>query len=113
MRLEAAGLLHDIVQAGQSIVDFTELMDLAAYQRDLRTQAAVERHFTIIGEAMRRLAQLDPEVANQFPGKREIISFRNILVHAYDKVEAEVVWGITQRNLPGLLELARTLLERG
>lgn len=47
----------------------------------------MERNFEIIGEAMRRLANEDPETAAEISDHRRIIAFRNILIHGYDLVD--------------------------
>ena len=48
-------LLSDIDQAGADIERFIGGMDRGAYADDALTQAAVERKFEIIGEALNRL----------------------------------------------------------
>ena len=48
-------VLTHIEQAGADIESFTDGMDAVAYTDDARTQAAVERKFEIIGEAVNRL----------------------------------------------------------
>ena len=48
-------LLADIDQAGADIERFIEGMDSGAYASDALTQAAVERKFEIIGEALARI----------------------------------------------------------
>jgi uncharacterized protein with HEPN domain len=40
-----------------------------------------------------------------------MISARNILIHNYDGVDAEIVWGIVERDIPPLLAAVRRLLE--
>jgi uncharacterized protein with HEPN domain len=47
------------------------------------------------------------------PASRQIIAFRNILVHGYDIVRNEVVWGILEKDLPTLISEVSELLERG
>jgi len=48
---------------------------------------AVERSFEIIGEALNRVKKIDPETLEKIHEHRSIISFRNILAHAYDGIE--------------------------
>jgi uncharacterized protein with HEPN domain len=40
-----------------------------------------------------------------------MISARNILIHNYDGVDPEIVWGIVERDLPPLLVAVRRWLE--
>ena len=63
MRRDARVLLTDIEQAGADIEIFTAGMDSDAFAADVRTRAAVERKFEIIGEAVNRLHKDHPELA--------------------------------------------------
>ena len=61
-----------------------------------------ERNFEIIGEAMRRLSDLDPTIAARISGRREAIAFRNVLIHGYDGVDHTRVWKTIEGSLPTL-----------
>jgi uncharacterized protein with HEPN domain len=61
-------------------------MDAAAYARNDMVQAAVERKFEIIGEALNQLAKLDASLTGRIPNVRQIIAFRNQLIHGYATV---------------------------
>ena len=61
---------------------FADGMSREAYVGDTRTQAAVERKFEIIGEALNRLHRDCPEVAAGMPRLRKVVDFRNLLIHA-------------------------------
>ncbi|MCY3853264.1 MAG: hypothetical protein OXG03_06815 [Gammaproteobacteria bacterium] len=52
MRSDPRVLLEDIDQAGSDLECFIENMDDVAYIADVQTQAAVEREFEIMGEAL-------------------------------------------------------------
>lgn len=79
MRSDPRVLLEDIDQAGSDLERFVENMDSAAYVADVQTQAAVERKFEIIGEAMNQLHQTHPELAERIPRLRQIVDFRNLI----------------------------------
>lgn len=70
-----------------------------AYVTDSVMQSAVERKFEIIGEAVNRLHQNDPDLAERIPGMREIIDFRNLLAHGYEHVSSKRVWTYASSNL--------------
>ena len=74
-------------------------MTFEAYRIDRKTQAAVERKFEIIGEALNRLSRIDADLLATITNYRSIISFRNILAHGYDTIEDRVVWGIIETDL--------------
>ena len=74
-------------------------MDDKAYSESEVVRSAVERKFEIIGEALAQLAKREPEIANRIPNFREIISFRNILIHGYAAIDDDRVYRITQGSL--------------
>lgn len=110
MRLDPRVLLADIDQAGSDIANFVEGMDTAAYMADARTQAAVERKFEIIGEAVNRLHEAHPELAKRIPRFRKIIDFRNLLIHGYEHIIPRRVWDYTEHDLPQLCRVVGILL---
>ena len=55
MRPDPRVPLADVDRAATDVMRFTEGMDRRTYVDDARTQAAVERKFEIIGEALNRL----------------------------------------------------------
>jgi len=85
-------------------------MSQEAFFGDRKTQAAVEREFEIIGEALARLRREFPEVASGVPELREVVDFRNLLSHGYDSVDLRVVWSLAQHELPALIAVLRKIL---
>ena len=110
MRPDPRVLLADVDRAASDITRFAEGMDRETYVGDARTQAAVERKFEIIGEALNRLHQIQPEVAARIPSLREIVDFRNLLIHGYAIVIPERVWDYAENDLPNLHKMVQTLL---
>ena len=96
--------LEDIRHAAALIAKFVNGRSFDDYRADEMLHAAIERELMIVGEAMRRLAKAAPELTDQFPERRQIIAFRNILVHGYDIVDDAVVWDIIQNHLPLLVK---------
>jgi len=84
MQSDPRVLLADIDQAGADIESFIEGMDTEAYVVNVLVQAAVERKFGIIGEAVNRLSKLHPNLAARVTQVRKIVNFRNVLAHGYD-----------------------------
>ena len=110
MRPDPRVLLADIDRAAMDIGRFTEGMDSAAFSGDALTQAAVERKFEIIGEALNRLQKAHPELAERIPRLRRIIDFRNLLIHGYASVMPERVWDYAENHVPQLRRIVRALL---
>lgn len=68
------------------------------YKSDFVVKRAVERELEIIGEAVRKLLEADPKLTLE--NSKKIIGLRNIISHAYDSVEDELIWSILQKNIP-------------
>ena len=93
--------LKDIKTAIGEINSFIpEEKNFKEFQKDLRTKRAVERNIEIIGEAMSRIPKVDPNI--QISHTRKIVDTRNRIIHGYDTVSEEILWGIIIRNLPDL-----------
>jgi uncharacterized protein with HEPN domain len=73
-----------------------------SFQSDIILQRAVERDLEIIGEAIRKIVEIDPSVT--ITSAKNIIGLRNIISHAYDSIEPEMIWGIMQNNIPVLAD---------
>lgn len=110
MRLESRKLLEDIRQAAALIRQFAAKRTVQDYARDAMLRSAIERQFEVIGEAVNRLTKLDPATASRISQRRRIIDFRNILIHGYDLVDANVAWDVVQNDLPALLREVEALL---
>jgi uncharacterized protein with HEPN domain len=103
-------LLADVEEASGDIERFTGGMTSDTYLRDGLTQAAVERKFEIIGEALNRLRGSHPEHAARIPDLRHIIDFRNLLAHGYDSIMPASVWDYARNDLPRLRRIVQALL---
>lgn len=73
-------------------------------------QAAVERKFEILGEALRRAEESAPHLAETLPELRRIVGMRNRIIHGYDAVDDEIVWDTVQSKIPPLTERLASLL---
>jgi uncharacterized protein with HEPN domain len=111
MQLEARKYLYDIQAAAALAAQFTNEKEFADYQGDPMLRLAVERAFSIIGEALLQLSRLDAALAARVTGLRKIIAFRNILVHAYAQIDDRIVWGIVESELPVLVGEIAALMD--
>lgn len=98
-RLTTLSLLNHMRDAAEHILEKTRSSTLPHYLRDRDLQQIVERNFEIIGEAMRRLTRHDSDIADRITDGREIIAFRNVLIHAYDDIDHFRVWQVIE-HLP-------------
>lgn len=109
--------LEDILNAILEINSFfgTRPMRYDIYLSDVCLRRAVERNMTIkrnmtiIGEAMNRLLRLAPSI--EITAARRIVDTRNYVIHGYDSVTDDVMWGIVVRHLPLLKAEVEKLLE--
>ncbi len=111
MQRDSRAFLWDVQQAADAILRFVAGLDSRRYAEAELVQSAVERKFEIIGEALNQLAKLDPVLAQRIPNLREIVAFRNLLVHGYAVVEHDRVWRIAKASLPGLRATVAVLLD--
>jgi uncharacterized protein with HEPN domain len=96
--------LEDVRQAAQRIHSFVGTASLAQYAADDLLRAAVERQFITIGKALNRLLSIAPNLAGCISAHRQIIAFRNILVHGYSVIDDQIVWDAVVNHLPFLVK---------
>ncbi|ART51355.1 hypothetical protein CBP34_06310 [Acidovorax carolinensis] len=111
MQRDPRAFLWDVRESALAIESFTKGMDAEAYAANPMAQAAVERKFEIIGEALNQLSKLDAGLAARIPDLAQIVAFRNQLIHGYATVNTGTVWNITQTALPALLQAVQPLLD--
>lgn len=110
MQADARKLLWDAQQAAERINRFTTGKAFTDYDQDEFLRSAVERQFEIVGEALGRLAKVDPEVASRITDLARIVAFRNVLIHGYASVDNQLVWGVVEGSLASLLLKLNELL---
>ncbi|MCD4789896.1 MAG: DUF86 domain-containing protein [Bacteroidales bacterium] len=94
--------LFDIISAITEIDSFFEegKKIFKNYSSDLKTKRAVERNLEIIGEAVKRILDKDDNIS--LTNARKIIDTRNRIIHGYDTISDDVIWGIVINHLPKL-----------
>ncbi len=111
MQRDPRAYLWDAREAAVAILSFTAGLDVKAYVGNELVQAAVERKFEVIGEALNQLSKFDAAKAARIQDVPQIVAFRNQLIHGYATVNPGTVWNIVQNALPGLLGAVQTLLD--
>ena len=93
--------LADIIEAAEAIAEFVQGLDELDFTQDAKTQSAVIQKLIIIGEAAARLPQ---DFKDRYPQIewRDVIAFRNILVHAYFSINLTIIWQTVQHEVPTL-----------
>jgi uncharacterized protein with HEPN domain len=102
-------LIIDIINAINSIQEYTQGMTEESFRLDNKTKDAVLRNISIIGEAAKQMP-VELKTNNPQVEWQKIIRSRNIVIHEYGGVDFEIVWKIITLHLPDLKDsLARIL----
>jgi uncharacterized protein with HEPN domain len=95
--------LWDMLKAARGVASSLKGLTVEQYAVDENLRLATERRIEIIGEAARRISLELKEAHPEIPW-RLIVDQRNVLIHAYDEIEAERIWELGQQEIPRLLE---------
>ncbi|MDO8684925.1 MAG: DUF86 domain-containing protein [Armatimonadota bacterium] len=92
--------LFDILEAIEKVERYTGI-EREVFERDELIQTWMVYNLQIIGEAVSRLSD---EFCGSHPDIpwRAISSMRNVIAHAYFRVDLDEVWAVIKRDLPGL-----------
>lgn len=112
MKDEVLAHLHDVLQAGRAIKEFISGKTFDRYGSDELLRSAVERKFEVMGEAINRIKRDEPDLLLKIRNNRDIVSFRNILIHGYDAIDNRIVWGVIEEDLDVLIEDVDRLLRQ-
>jgi uncharacterized protein with HEPN domain len=63
----------------------------------------------IVEQALNKIKKNDLTI--QIKNDKQIIGFRNRLVHAYDSIDNSIVWAILNRHISNLKKKIQVLLE--
>ncbi len=110
MTERAKKYLFDILFAIEVIEEFLEGIDFQNYETDLKTKSAVERQLGIMGEAVNQFIKEDTGL--KLTNAREIVNFRNRIIHAYDSIDDSIVWAIKTNHLPLLKKEIKELMNK-
>ena len=114
MEHEARKHLWDARKATDAVIRFTQGKTFDDYLADDLLRSAVERQLQNVGEAIAQLAKVNAQMADRVPGFREIVAFRNILVHGYALLDNRLVWRAVGEDVPKLrAAIERLLAEAG
>lgn len=101
-------ILNAISDVERIFKDFPMRFDV--FEKDDLRRWSVERKTEIMGEAMVRIRKYNPDF--EIPNGKEVIKTRNRLIHGYDTVETEFLWGLVIRHIPQLKQDILQLIEK-
>lgn len=103
--------LEDIEQAIDEIESFLPTqISFIEFKNDLKTRRAVERNIEIIGEAVNRILEINPDI--KITEARKIVDTRNRIIHGYNTVSEDIIWAIASRDIRRLKQEIIILLEQ-
>ncbi|MCK4664492.1 MAG: DUF86 domain-containing protein [Bacteroidales bacterium] len=110
MNHEIKAWLEDIKRSIDEIHEFLpKKRDFFQFNKDLKTQKAVERNLEIIGEALNRILKVEPDI--KITDSRKIVDTRNRIIHGYNSVTSDILWLIISKSLPKLQEDIANLMK--
>lgn len=107
MNSQRAYLLHAL-DAIAAILDYTQ-DGRDAFFADRKTQDAVIRNITILGQAVKGLSAETRAHDESIPW-RQIAGMRDKLIHEYFGVDLALVWDVIEHELPALRPRIAVLL---
>ncbi|MFH1235030.1 MAG: DUF86 domain-containing protein [Candidatus Diapherotrites archaeon] len=103
--------LQHILESTSDIERFVEGVSKEEFMESAEKQAAVIRKLEIIGEAVKNTSNCIRNRHPEIPWA-EIARTRDKLIHGYFEVNAERVWVIVKRDLPGLKKNMEKILKK-
>ena len=96
-----------------SIIEIESFMaerpkEYATFCNDTLFRRGVERNMEIMGKALNNVLKIDPNIA--ITSSRKIVDTRNFIIHAYDSLKPDILWGIVINHIPLLKREVETLL---
>lgn len=110
MRRDPRAYLWDIQQGCVHVRAFLAEIEFDEYLASDLVRSAVERQLQNVGEALAQLSRADPQLAERVPEYRQLIAFRNVLVHGYAALDHLQVWRAIAESLPSLHAAVDALL---
>ena len=93
--------LEDILESINKIEGYIANLTLDDFIKDNKTIDAVVRNLETIGEAAKQIDEETKKKYNDIPW-REIVDFRNRIIHGYFVIDYEVIWQIVSKDLSDL-----------
>ncbi|MCM1036908.1 MAG: DUF86 domain-containing protein [Bacteroides sp.] len=84
--------------------------EYATFCNDTLLRRGVERNIEIMGEAMNQILKVEPNIP--ITAARKVVDTRNFVIHAYDSLKPDILWGIVINHMPLLKSEVESLLEK-
>lgn len=102
--------LRHIRDAARRALEISKEVDREELEPEDMRALALVRLLEIIGEAA---GQVSEELQDHYPDLpwRQAADMRNVLIHAYFRVNLDVVWRTVTEDIPDLLERVEAILD--
>ncbi len=106
---------HDLVSlghiktSGEAILDHVAGYTRERFEEDRKTRSAVLYEFVIAGEAVKRLSDATISAHPEIPWSK-LAGMRDRLVHAFHRVDYEIVWDAAEKHVPLLIETITNII---
>ncbi len=84
--------------------------EYVTFCNDTLFRRGVERNIEIMGEAMNQVLKIEPDI--NITAARKVVDTRNFVIHAYDSLKPDILWGIVVNHMPLLKEEVESLINR-
>ncbi len=102
--------VQDMLKCIDEIESFTAGLSAASFAEDRKAYRATERNIEIIAEASKYIPD---SIKDSYPaiGWKKIVGIRNVITHAYDGIEEDIVWLVVEKRLPELKAVLQAILQ--
>lgn len=84
-------------------------VDRQRFLESVWNQDALVRNLEVLGEAAKRVSAGTRARSPSVPWK-QLMGFRDVAIHGYDRLDLERIWSFVERDLPTLKATLRQLL---
>ena len=104
--------MSDILSSILEIESFMEdrPKEYATFCNDTLFRRGVERNIEIMVEAMNQALKINPNIP--ITAARKVVDTRNFVIHAYDSLKPDILWGIVINHMPLLKSEVESLLDK-
>ena len=106
LRKYLSDILSSILEIESFMADRPK--EYATFCNDTLFRRGVERNIEIMGEAMNQAMKINPNIP--ITAARKVVDTRNFVIHAYDSLKPDILWGIVINHIPLLKQEIEALL---
>ncbi|MBI4980028.1 DUF86 domain-containing protein [Candidatus Woesearchaeota archaeon] len=101
--------LKHILESIEKIESYTKNSSKEKFTKQIQLQDAIIRRLEIMGEAAKNITSDFKNKHNSLPWS-EMIRTRDKVIHGYFGIDLDIVWDITQKDLPLLKKQIKKVL---